>query len=106
MGKGDQLLPVFFPAKWEVALELSADSTVRQEAGISPLNPFLFAYTDASVDGSIGYNDISDLCEQVGIPTITATGMRHRASTALWAMSVSENEIDCFMEHMCCFRHY
>ena len=31
---------------------------------------------------------------------ITATGMRHRASTAFWNMDVSEEDIDCFMEHV------
>ena len=73
MGKGDKLLPVFFPVKCEEALGLLADSTVRQRAGVSPTNGFLFAYTDASPDGSIGYNDIRDLCMQIGINVITAT---------------------------------
>ena len=47
-----------------------------------------------------GYNEIRNLCKQIGIELITTTGMRHRASTAFWSMDVSEEDIDCFMEHV------
>ena len=100
MGKGDQLLPVFFPARCEAVLEMLADSTVQQRVGVSMSNKFLFAYTDASSDGAVGYNDIRHLCIQLDIRIITATGMRHRASTALWGMTIGESQIDGFMEHI------
>ena len=100
MGKGDALLPVFFPANCTAALNMLADSNVREKAGVSITNKFLFPYSEQSQDGSIGYNEIRDLCKQIGIAVITATGMRHRASTAFWSMDVSEEDIDCFMEHV------
>ena len=80
-----------------------ADSNVREKAGVSNSNRFLFAYSEKSQDGSIGYNEIRNLCKQIGIEVITATGMRHRASTAFWSMDVSEEDIDCFREHV---RHH
>ena len=99
MGKGDALLPVFFPANCTAALNMLADSNVR-EKGVSNTNRCLFTYSEQSQDGLIGYNEIRNLCKQIGIEVITATGMRHRASTAFWSMDVSEEEIDCFMEHV------
>ena len=93
MGKGDSLLPVFFPANCIAALDMLADSNVREKAGVSNSNRFLFAYSEKSQDGSIGYNEIRNLCKQIGIEVITATGMRHRASTAFWSMDVSEEDI-------------
>ena len=100
MGKGSQLLPVFFPSMCEEVLEMLADYNIRQDAGVSASNEFLFAYTDASVEGAVGYNDIRDICREIGISTITATGMRHRASTALWGMDASDEQVNCFMEHI------
>ncbi len=93
MGKGDSLLPVFFPANCIAALDMLADSNVREKAGVSNSNRFLFAYSEKSQDGSIGYNEIRNLCKQIGIEVITATGMRHRASTAFWRLDVSEEDI-------------
>ena len=31
---------------------------------------------------------------------MTATDIRHRASTALWGMTIGESQIDGFMEHI------
>ena len=53
MGKGDALLPVFFPANCTAGLYMLADSNVREKA-----NRFLFAYSEQSQDWSIGYNEI------------------------------------------------
>ena len=77
-----------------------ADSNVRAKSGVSNTNRFLFAYSEKSQDGSIGYNDIRNLCKQIGIEVITATRMRHRASIAFWSMDTTEEDIDCFMEHV------
>ena len=55
-GKGDALLPVFFPANCTAALNMLADSNVREKAGVSKTNRCLFAYSEQSQDGLIGYN--------------------------------------------------
>ena len=100
VGKGDSLLPVFFPANCTAALNMLAGSNVCEKAGLSNTNRCIFTYSEQSQGGSIGYNEIWNLCKQIGIEVITATGMRHRASTAFWSMDVSEEDIDCFMEHV------
>ena len=76
MGKGDQRL-VFFPARCEAVLEMLADSAIRERVGESTSNKFMFAYTDASSDGAVGYNDIRHLCIQLDINVMTATDMHH-----------------------------
>ena len=77
-----------------------ADSAIRERVGVSTSNKFLFAYTDASSGGAVGYNDIRHLRIQLDIKIISATGMRHRASTALWGMTISESQIDGFTKHI------
>ncbi len=63
MGKGDSLLPVFLPANCTAALDMLADSKVREKAGVSNTNRFLSAYSEQSQDGSIGYKEIRNLCK-------------------------------------------
>ena len=99
MGKGDALLPVFFPAYCTAGLNMLADSNVRAKARVSKTNRLLFANSEQSQDGLIGYKEIRNLCKQIGIKVITATGMRHRALTAFWSVDVSKEDINCFMEH-------
>ena len=99
MGKGDSCQCSSLPNAPQHSICL-ADSNVREKAGVSNSNRFLFAYSEKSQGGSIGYNEIRNLCKQIGIEVITMTGMRHRASTAFWSMDVSEEDIDCFMEHV------
>lgn len=101
MGKGDGLVPVFFPNNAIQALNILADKDTRCMAGVSENNKFLFPYTEMSDDGSIGYNEIKVVCEMISIPIITATSIRHRASTKLWAMEgVNEQRVNSFMEHL------
>ena len=67
---------------------------------VSNTNRFVFAYSDQSQAGPIRYNEIRGLCEQIGVCVITATGMRHRVSTAFWRMDIFEEDIECFMEQV------
>lgn len=101
MGKGDRLVPVFFPNKYTKAIDMLADKASRNMAGVSDSNHFLFPYTESSEDCSIGYNEIMAICRKINIPIITATAIRHRASTKLWQMEgLDENVIDSFMDHL------
>jgi len=101
MGKGLELVTVFFPKIMERAINILVDRNVRKTVGVSSSNDFLFAYTSLSEDGTVGYNEIRDICQKVNIPVISATSLRHRASTRLWAMEgVPEDVIRSFMEHI------
>ena len=61
MGKSLGLVPVQISKECEAAMEVLADSQNRADAGINPSDNFLFAYTQMSDDGSIGYNEIIDI---------------------------------------------
>ena len=58
----------------------------RQCRARARANPFVFAYTKQSSDGTTGYNEIMSVCRLINIPVITATEVRHRSPTAFWAM--------------------
>ena len=101
MGKGDKLVPVLLPRECEKAMVMLADCANRAHAGISPKNDFVFAYTQQSLDSCTGYNEIMDVCNQIDIPVITATSVRHRTSTLFWKMEgIEESTIDTFMLHL------
>lgn len=101
MGKGTSLVPVICPKSCVTALEILADKDNGRNAGVAADNDFLFAYTEESEDCPLGYNEIRTVCEDINIPVITATAMRHRFSTNFWQMEgTSQQTIDTFMEHM------
>ena len=101
MGKGTGLVPVLIPVECTRAMDILVDRQCRARAGVSGNNHFVFAYTKHSSDGTTGYNEIMSVCRLIDIPVITATEVRHRSSTAFWAMvNIDETAIDRFMEHM------
>ena len=101
MGKGTGLVSVLIPVECTRAMEILVDRQCRARAGVSSNNPFVFAYTKHSSDGTTGYNEIMSVCRLIDIPVITATEVRHRSSTAFWAMVIiDETAIDRSMEHM------
>ena len=96
MGKGTGLVSVLIPVECTRAMAILVDRQCRVRAGVSANNRFVFAYTKDSADGTTGYNEIMSVCR-----LITATEVRHRSSTAFWAMDdIDETAIDRFMEHM------
>ncbi len=73
MGKerngGECLVPVFFSKMTK--------SKIRKQAGVSSTNRYLFAYTEMSHDGCLGYNELHSICKKLDIPTISAIPVRH-----------------------------
>ena len=101
MGKGEKLVPVLIPKDCEKAMIILADKTNRTAAGVSEQNLFLFAYTQMSEDGTTGYNEIMRVCQQIPIPVITATTIRHRTSSMFWSIEGLDGPtIENFMDHM------
>ena len=99
MGTG--LVSVLIPVECTRAMAILVDRQCRARAGVRTNNLFVFAYTKDSADGTMGYNEIMSVCRLIDIPVITATVVRHRSSTAFWAMDdIDETAIDRFMEHM------
>ena len=75
MGKGAALVPVLIPKDCGKAMIILAHKKNRTAAGVSRGNLFLFAYTQ-----------IMRVCQQISIPVITATAIRHRTSSMLWSI--------------------
>jgi len=75
MLKGLALVPVFFPKECEPASRILVDRETRSAVGIAPTNEFIFAYTSHSNDGTVGYNEIKDVCEKINIPVLSAKGL-------------------------------
>ncbi|KAK6476632.1 hypothetical protein HHUSO_G23081 [Huso huso] len=82
-GKGSKhLVPVLIPNDCLEALRKLSNSDIRKEAGVNPLNQFLFPYTRKSEDHVSGWHAVNEICKAAKISNkITATKMRHRAST-------------------------
>ena len=96
-------MPVLIPKDCEKAMIILADEKNWTAAGVSEENLFLFAYTQMSEDGTTGYNEIMRVCQQISIPEITATTIRHRTSSMFWTfviLGLDVSPIEKFMEHM------
>ena len=63
-------------------------------------NQYLFPYTQGSSFQVTGYNEIKKICDDLKMPVITATANRHRMSTRLWQLDVSDEQVNSFMEHL------
>ena len=101
MGKGAALVPVLIPKDCEKVMIILADNKNRIAAGVIEENAFLFAYTQMSEDGTIGYNEIMRVCQQIPIPVITATAIRLRTAAMFWSIEgLDGSTIEKFMEHM------
>ena len=101
MGKGNSLVPVLLAKSDEVALDLLVDIDIRISSGVDMGNDYVFANTAGSHDSITGYNEIRDICNQLEIPVITASSLRHRASTLFWQMEGhTEAVVNSFMSHM------
>ncbi|XP_058850832.1 uncharacterized protein LOC117428302 [Acipenser ruthenus] len=101
-GKGTKhLVPVLIPNDCLEALRKLSNSDIRKEAGVNPLNQFLFPYTRKSEDHVSGWHAVNEICKAAKISNkITATKMRHRASTIYSSLEVPEGEREIFYRHM------
>ncbi len=99
--KGKSLVPIIFHKRVNSVLDMLADKDIRKKAHVRNANDFLFAYTGNSMDGAIGFNEIDSVCKKFGIPTISATLVRHRYSTRFWNIpSLDEERINIFLDHI------
>jgi hypothetical protein len=101
-GKNRKLVPILFPSDCIKAIQklMLLRSSIN---GISPDNMFLFPSTRRTLTGVIGTTCIAEVCSYAGVDKIermTATKIRHRASTVYAMQDVPENERDIFYKHM------
>ncbi|XP_069108879.1 uncharacterized protein [Argopecten irradians] len=97
----NQMVPLLIPNDCLEGLKKLADEELRTAAGVNPCNPFLFPNTMNSEKHIKGWHAVDSVCTRASISkTITATSMRHRASTIYAGLDIPEGERQLFYQHM------
>jgi len=100
-GKGSQhLVSLLIPTDCVKAMRILVDSKVRRNAGVNVENPFVFPYTQSSIDHVSGWHATRAVCTAAGVKPITATDMRQRVSTYYASLGVPEADRRYFYTHM------
>jgi hypothetical protein len=102
-GKGvNHLVPVIVPEDTVQALKKLTDATLRSQCGVNPDNLYLFPSTVSSESNVSGWHALSRACSAAGIKErkITATKMRHLASTMYASLEIPEAKRAAFYTHM------
>jgi hypothetical protein len=103
-GKGNNhLVPVLIPTDTVEALRLLTNVEIRESAGVSCANEYVFPSTKCSDQHISGWHAISRVCSWAKVEhpeRLTATKMRHRISTLYAALDVSESDRQLFYKHM------
>ena len=102
-GKGvNHLVPVIVPEDTIPALTKLADPDFRQECGVNANNSYLFPSTVSSESNASGWHALNRACIAAGIEPnkVTATKMRHYASTMFASLEVPEAKRAAFYSHM------
>ena len=102
-GKGtNHLVSVQVPEDTMPALRKVTDAATRIQCGISEANVYLFPSSLASEANVSGWHALNRVCLKAGIDpqNITATKMRHLASTTFEALELPEGKRKAFYSHM------
>ena len=102
-GKGvNHLVPVLVPMDLVPALEKMSDPNIRKDSGVREDNPYLFPSTLQSEGNVSGWHTISRVCSKAGVEQslITATKMRHLASTMYANLDIPDAKRSAFYKHM------
>lgn len=102
-GKGqNHLVPVTAPEDMVSGLNKIADTVFRLQCGIDAYNSYLCHSTDSSEFNVNGWHDLNQVCCAAGVEVskITATKMRHLASTMYASLEIPESKRAAFYSHM------
>jgi hypothetical protein len=109
-GKGRKLVPVLIPEDLVPGIQKLVG--LRKDISINPKNKYLFAATRGSTMHVYGNQCIAAVCAAAGVMNaermtgaqeesrVTATKIRHRASTLYVALDVPEKDRQAFYKHM------
>jgi len=101
-GKGSRkMVPVLIPVDIANALKLLVK--VRPQCSVVTENPYLFATTNSTDGHADGWQSVRNTCIKAGVSQLkklTATKMRHRASTVYALLDLPESERRAFYSHM------
>ena len=102
-GKGvNHLVPVLVPEDTITALTKLADPALREQCGVNKDNSYLFPSTVSSESNVSGWHALNRACTAAGVEPrkITATKMRHYASTMYASLEVPDAKRAAFYNHM------
>ena len=103
-GKENNLLvPLLILKNSMKAMEILLDENIRKCAGIKPEHRFMFPSRLGSGSNCSGWHAVNKVCRAVGIANLaklTATKMRHPASTLYAIMDLPEKDRHYFYKHM------
>jgi len=101
-GKGSRkMVPILIPLSSVPAIHLLVEK--RSQCNISSKNPYLFASLKSPDGHAVGWQAVKSTCIRAGIENstlLTATRMRHRASTIYALQDVPKKERAAFYKHM------
>lgn len=98
----NHLVPVFFPEDTIEGMKLLTKSEVRKEAGVSNKNIYVFASGQNSDKHFSGWHSLTNTCEKLPIQEksrLTGTTNRHRLSTLLAGLNLTDLERDMVYKH-------
>ena len=101
IGKNMKFVPLLIPLDCFKAIEKLQE--IRSTINVNKNNPYVFPMTMNSVKHASGWHCVNEVCgyADVSNPTrLTATTMRHRASTMYAMMEVPDGEREAFYSHM------
>jgi len=95
-------VPVLVPKDTVPALKKLADADARRACGVVSNNSYLFPSADASESHVGGWNALNRICFKAGVESskITATEVRHLASTMYTSLELPESKRSAFCSHM------
>ena len=103
-GKGTKrLVSVLLPKDTVDGIRKLVDPELRKDVGVHKDNVYVFPSTQSSSDHVSGWHATNSVCQDAGIEDpslLTATKMRHRASTLYASLDVPAQERDFFYKHM------
>ena len=102
-GKGvNHLVPVFIPIDTVAAMKLLANEQVRKDAGVLEDNPYIFPSTQSSENHCSGWHSLDNVCSRLPLSNrerINGTANRHRLSTLIAGLGLSEADMSLAYEH-------
>ena len=102
-GKGvNHLVPVMIPHDTVYAMKILSNVEVRKNAGILESNIYIFASTQGSAKHCSGWHSLDNICEKLPIierSRVTGTTNRHRLSTLIAGLDLTEIEKDLAYKH-------
>jgi len=99
-GKGDHLVPVFFPKVTHQALNYLMSSEIRSNATVSSKNKYIFANTQGSEQYVNGWHCLNEMLKKIlKQGSFNATKNRHRIASILARLSLSDVEKQLVFQH-------